>query len=197
MSAVSRLRKLLQTLTLAGGDHDTVDPMEESLAFDEEEGLLLPTVSGPRSSVEGAVVVPEQVDASDDPAPLAAPEQDTQDVTVDATGEAEPALENGVLPDDPAAETEAPEPAEAGERPALTLVKASADPQDAESSQESPSPAAVDDLLSAFRNTVMESSHGDLTKELDDAPVAELLSELREIRGMLPATLSEQNAEEP
>jgi len=196
MSAVSRLRKLLQTLTLAGGDHDTVDPMEESLAFDEEEGLLLPTVSGPRSSVEGAVVVPEQVDASDDPAPLAAPEQDTQDVTVDATDEAEPALENGVLPDDPAAETEAPEPA-AGERPALTLVKASADPQDAEASQESPSPAAVDDLLSAFRSTVVESSHGDLTKELDDAPVAELLSELREIRGMLPATLSEQNAEEP
>ena len=140
--------------------------------------------------------MPEQVDASDDPAPLAAPEQDTQDVTVDATGEAEPALENGVLPDDPAAETEVPEPA-AGERPALTLVKASADPQDAESSQESPSPVAVDDLLSAFRSTVMESSHGDLTKELDDAPVAELLSELREIRGMLPATLSEQNAEEP
>src|SRR3990172_10621189 len=114
MSAVSRLRKLLQTLTLAGDD--TVDPMEESLAFDEEEGLLLPTVSGPRSSVEGAVVVPEQVDASDDPAPLAAPEQDTEDVTVDATGKAEPAFEDDVLPDDPAAGTEAPKPAEAGER---------------------------------------------------------------------------------
>jgi hypothetical protein len=48
--------------------------------------------------------------------------------------------------------------------------------------------AGADDLLAAFRDTATDSSVGDLTKEIDDVPIEELLAGLREVRSMLPAT---------
>jgi len=62
----------------------------------------------------------------------------------------------------------------AAEAPKLTLVKASAE----ESSE--------DDLLSMFKDSESYGELADLIKDLEDVPAADLLAELREIRGVLP-----------
>ena len=50
----------------------------------------------------------------------------------------------------------------------------------------------ADDLLSAFQDDDTEADLTDITKDLEDVSIAELLAELREIRATLPAEALEQ-----
>jgi len=47
--------------------------------------------------------------------------------------------------------------------------------------------SGVDDLMAAFQDDETHGELADITKELDDVPMADLLAELRDIRGLLPA----------
>ena len=55
----------------------------------------------------------------------------------------------------------------------------------------------ADDPLSAFRTTKTASFASDLTKDLDDVTMEEIVTELREVRSMLPTIGGEAEQEPP
>lgn len=74
--------------------------------------------------------------------------------------------------------------------PASDADEATAEPPAAAAKAEDESSA--DDLLAAFQDDETEGDVTDLTKDLEDVPIADLLADLREIRAMLPAEALEQ-----
>jgi len=55
--------------------------------------------------------------------------------------------------------------------------------------------SSVDDLMSAFQDDETHGDLADMTKDLEDVPISDLLAELREIRAMLPAEAHQESEE--
>ena len=74
--------------------------------------------------------------------------------------------------------------------PALDSDEATAETPAAAAKAENESSA--DDILAAFEDDETEEDLTEITKDLEDVPIADLLADLREIRAMLPAEALEQ-----
>lgn len=149
---------------------------EETLEQGEEEGLLMSTRLEPARPAEEveppAVAEQEQGQAETD---------DLLESAQDETAVDSPAQ----APQDAAA---SPDPLEAS---AEQETPATAEPAEQESTPgEETSDEADDDPLAAFRSVGEESGASDLTKEIEDIPIEELLASAREVRSMLPPALA-------
>ena len=135
------------------------------IADSEEEGLLMPT---PPAAESGGAAEGEAsaAPAADDDL-LAAAESDDG-----GEGEASAA---------PAADDDLLAAAESGDGAAEAEV-------DAEKSAD----ADDDDVLSAFKTVEVYTDVSDLTKDIEEITIADLLELVREVRGMLPATPPEK-----
>ncbi len=142
------------------GDEDPLDDMQE--AEEEDEGLFMPTKLRPGGGEQ-------------DQDPAAQGGGGGIDELLEASSAENPLGEAA----EPSTEGDA-DPAEAGEDvegdgPAVQTVSAGGEGSD----------QSGDDPLSLFRSSAAESSAGNLTKDIEDVPVEELLAELRELRAML------------
>ncbi len=142
-------------------DDDPLDGMQDA-EEEEEEGLFMPTKPG----LEGAGL--GQGPAVQEGAGETDELLETSPVESLPLDPAEPSTEGSTDPDE---EEEAVE----GGGPEVQIV-----PAGAEGSGQS-----GDDPLALFRASAAESGLGDLTGEIEDVPVDELLAELRELRAML------------
>ena len=158
-------------------DEEAIEETATILSDGEDEGLFMATsIQGERPALETPAAEPSvPAEAPSSIGSDLGPEASVSDDAGPASSE-EPA----------AAETMAPEPEEASSGPNTgEVVQASP-----------PAPGGGDDALSMFRDAVVENENTDLTKELEDVPVGELLAELREIRKLLGIEAEAQAGED-
>lgn len=123
----------------------------------EEDGLLMSTRGAAPAAEHEAAPEPEAE------MPAAGPSDETAD------GMSAEAAPDGEVRDGESAE------GEEDDDPASFAAKA-----------ESEEETGDDDLLSMFKDDESHGELAELTKDLDDVPIADLLAELREIRSTLP-----------
>lgn len=188
--------RFLSRFLRPGKDEDNLEEIWETLGADAEDGLFMPTGSQRgRPEEEG-----EPAAEAGDSDALSAPEAPQGEAATMDLGEG---AERQSPPDDPpeaiqtgapaSGPTEAAQGAAAGadqlEAPAGQETAATTGPAEPESSAEEESSGEQDDdPLSAFRSTAVLSGTSNLTSELEDTPIEELLTGLRETRNMLPPT---------
>lgn len=172
-------------------EDDVLEGIEDAIEEDEQEGLLIP-VEPPRNEPAGGIVQTAP-DASELPAT-----QEGDETLADLVEAAEEQAE-----DEP---TEAEEGASRAAEPAESPPEGAGAPEEMNVSSEQEVPdagglevqtvsageegsgAETDDLLSAFRDTAETGQADVLMEGLEDIPARELLSELRQLRGLLPQT---------
>ncbi len=177
MKMLSRFRK--------GKKSDGAD--SQAVADPDEEGLLMPTAPAQPSAdrggdsqadVDAMPAAAESGGGGEGEAP-AAPAEEDDDLLAAAEsggdgGEGEASAAPAEEDDDLLAAAEAPTAADE--------VK----PEEAAKDD-----AAEDDLLSAFKVEEVHSDLADLTKDIEEVAMTDLLDQLRDVRGMLPATPAE------
>ena len=209
MSAMSQLRKLWSTITLAA-DEPGGEALDEFA--DDDEGRLLfggPPAPAAAAELPPALDLAQQRDAEVVQAAEAGEELLGELVAAEEEGDLlGDAVEAGVkepLPERPAlrlvkaepAEDEPPPPAEEEAPAEEPSVETGAEAGPA-AAQESPlhtvaaSGGDSDDPMAMFRAATVESAYGHLTQEFEETPAGDLLAELREVRAMLPPGPSEQ-----
>ena len=149
-------------------DDDPLDVSDESLESAEEEGLFMKTGGQADSGDEQRAVEP-------------APPQD--EVETDGPADAADDLEEAAA-GDPATSDPVAIPS-AGAVAELSGVKTVSLGDD-----------STKDMLSAFHDDGAEDVAGPLTKGLEDIPIADILSELREVRAMLPTVADDSETTE-
>lgn len=170
MNVLSRFRKGKKS---DGADNQAVADADEGLLMPTED-LLMPKApaqpsadSGGNAQADADAMLAEAGSGSGDEASATPAEND--DLVAAAPGGADG--EGDV--DDLTAAAQAP--------PATDEIKAE-EPEEA---------AADDDLLSAFKIEEVQSDLTDLTKDIEEIAMTDLLEQLRDVRGMLPATSAE------
>ncbi len=171
-------------------DEDNVlEGIEDSIEEDEQEGLLMSTES--QRSEPAAGLVQTAPAASAPPAIEEGDETlaDLVDATVEPAEDESPEAEEDTLAASELAET----PEEGGEEAPQLEVSADQELPDTGglqvqtvAAEEDGSGAKSDDLLSAFRDTAVAGHSNVLMEGLEDVPASDLLSEARELRGLLP-----------
>ncbi len=206
MSLLSRFRKQKE--------NEASDELDETLANSEEEGLLMSTGAEQASPEKGAepaagTPVDQEKDATNQ-----AEVDDLLEAAQDEPAAAESSDATLTAEDAPASEMEVDDLMEAAQDEPAAAEGADVAPGDenaaasdsgiddllevaqgdgagaeqegaAEKEKEDPFETGTD-ALAAFEETEVESEIGDLLKGLEEVSVDELLTDLREIRAMLP-----------
>ena len=181
-------------------DDDVLEGIDAALDEDEEAVLLMPIGSRPGALLADAGVPADTPDAG------TLTSADTQP----ADGEASQpqAMEDDLMATIQTGETApspGPEPSDAGAASDLVNDASEAQPLDAGGTQvqtvkidEESSGVNMDDLLSAFRDDATTGHASALTAGLEDVPMRELLTGLREVRSLLgsPVASEDEGAEE-
>lgn len=189
MSLISRLQKLIL-------NEEPSEEMEVTMEEGEQDGLFMATGREPAGSPRENEQAIEGLDSDT----LGLADASQGDAAKGAPEARRPRTGTGDSPEG-AGEELAASAAEAVED-----LEAMAQPQadtdagqvaaSGESGEEQEGPAAKkDDLMSMFRATARTSGMTDLTKEIEDVPIDRLLSELREVHGMLPSTTGADDGE--
>ena len=154
---------------------------DEALAdVEEDEGLLIAT----GDQQDGSEAQPDQEEAPE--AALAESPAAGEENAPDEQADAEEAAA-----EEAAAEEAAAEEADVSKEVA---EDSSPDAADAQAETDEGEGAAEDDLLSAFREADTVTEYGDLTKDIEDIPITQLLEDARELRSMLPNVEGEGEA---
>lgn len=212
MSLISRLQKLIL-------NEEPSEEMEVTMEEGEQDGLFMATgrepAGSPRESeqaIEGldsdtlGLADASQGDAAKGVPEARRPRTGTGDSPEGAGEElaasAAEALEDLEATAQPQADADAGQAAASGAGGAgkAGRAQAPANTSDGSTEQESGeeqegSAAEKDDLMSMFRATARASGATELTKEIEDVPIDRLLSELREVHGMLPSTTGADDGE--
>lgn len=168
MPFLSKLRK-------GKKDEEDLEETEESLDPGEEEGFLMSTGGQRGASGEVETTATDQENAAQQ---QAAPDDLLEAAEGGAApGDVRPYREGQPQIDDMVE-------AAGGEQPAPAAKSVELQSISVESSD-----GADDPLMAAFRDSTVASDVGDLTQDIEDISVEELVAELREVRSMLPPTL--------
>ncbi len=211
MSFISRFLKF-------GKSDKALDEAEQALTEDSEDGLFMssrpwenltqadePAAEAPADELADEAAVEALADELADEAAVEAPADELADEAASeapADELADEAQETSAGADDDdlldAGQDDLAEAATA-EAPAEE-AQASLDGGDESSSEqassgEESSGDGGDDLLSAFRDTADASEAAGLTEDLEDTPMRELLTELREIRGSISVPINAEDGE--
>ena len=208
MSLLSRFRKQKE--------NEASDELDETLANSEEEGLLMSTGAEQASPEKGAEPTAETPVDQEKDATNQAEVDDLLEAAQDEPAAAESSDATLTAEDAPASEMEVDDLMEAAQDEPAAAEGADVAPGDenaaasdsgiddllevaqgdgagaeqegaAEKEKEKEDPFETGtDALAAFEETEVESEIGDLLKGLEEVSVDELLTDLREIRAMLP-----------
>ena len=170
-SFISRFRK-------PKSDEESVDGADAMLSEGEDEGLLMAT------SLQSER--PANKTRSEEPS-LSAEAPSSPESALDAEAGMLDELDLAAQEDKPLPE----EPSDPLDSAQTMTLEPAGDLQNVESgasAEEQADPLAAggaDDAFSLFRDAVAESENTDLTRDLEDIPISEILADLREIRQLL------------